>query len=157
MKRFAMSAVVFFVIAGTANAAPRDDLIAADKAFSQLSVDKGSNAAYLAFIAEDARIYGSGGEPPIYGKVEAVKRFQKSGNGDPKLNVLSWEPDNAVVAKDGTLGWTDGHWIFETGPDDMGRRHHITGHYLTTWAKDAKGVWKVEANMATTDPKAEKK
>ena len=157
MGKILLLASALSVIASTALAAPRDDLMAADKAFSQLSVDKGSNTAFLAYMADNAHVFGTGNEPPMYSKAEAAKRFQTSGNGDPKLNVLSWEPDTAEVSKDGTQGWTDGHWIFESGPDDMGRRHHITGHYLTVWAKDAKGTWKFVADMGTTDPQPAKK
>jgi ketosteroid isomerase-like protein len=137
-------------------AGPKDDLIAADKAFSQLSVKEGSSAAFLAYIADDGRIYGTGNQPPIIGKVAATARFTdpKNGNGDPRLNVLSWEPDG--VGASGDLGWTDGHWVFETGPDDAGRRHHVTGHYLTVWKKNAAGAWKVQADMGTTDPQPAK-
>ena len=152
-------AVAFAVIPiGAAHASPRDDVMAADRAFSRLSVEKGSNAAFLAYVADDGRIFGTGNETPIIGKAEAIKRFSdpKSGNGDPRLNVLSWEPDGAGVSTDGGLGWTDGHWVFETGPDDAGRRHHVTGHYLTVWVKNAKGAWKVQADMGTTDPKPAK-
>jgi ketosteroid isomerase-like protein len=147
-----MAAALLALMPVAAFAGPKDDLIAADKAFSRLSVDKGSNAAFLAYIADDGRIYGTGNEPPIIGKAEATVRFTdpKSGNGDPKLNVLSWEPDGVGVS--GDLGWTDGHWVFESGPDGAGRRHHITGHYLTVWKKDAHGAWKVQADMGTTDP-----
>jgi ketosteroid isomerase-like protein len=152
MRKIVLIATAFAVIASTAIAGPREDLLSADRAFSQLSVDKGSNAANLAFMADDVRLYGTGNQNPIFGKPEAIKRFQTSGNGDPKLNVLSWDPDGSGVAKDGTLGWTDSHWVFETGPDDYGRRHHLTGHYLTVWTKDAKGAWKVQSNMATSDP-----
>ena len=140
-----------------AHAGAKEDLMATDQAFSRLSVDKGSNAAFLAYLADDGRIFGTGNELPILGKAEAVKRFATSGNGDPRLNVLSWEPDAAGVSSDGKLGWTDGHWVFETGPDDYGRRHQATGHYLTVWVKDAAGAWKVQADMGTTDPTPEKK
>jgi ketosteroid isomerase-like protein len=150
---------VIVLLATAAHAGPKDDLAAADRAFSQLSVNKGSNAAFLAYLTDDGRIFGTGNEQPILGKAEAIKRFSdpKSGNGNPRLNVLNWEPDGVGVSKDGALGWTDGHWIFETGPDDMGRRHHLTGHYLTVWVKDAKGAWKVLADMGTNDPRPEKK
>jgi len=151
-----MKTLVAFALAASVSAAyasPREELLAVDRAFSLLSVDKGSNAAFLAYLADDGRLFGSGNQPPIIGKAEATKRFAESGNGDPRLNVLSWEPEDAGVSRDGLLGWTDGHWIFETGPDDLGRRHHVTGHYLTVWSKDAKGAWKVEADMGTTDPK----
>jgi ketosteroid isomerase-like protein len=134
------------VLAGT-----KDDIIATDKAFSELSIAQGSNAAFLAYMTDDARIFGTGNEPPIFGKAEAVKRFQTSGNGDPKLNVLSWVPDNAEVSGDGTIGYSDGHWLFEGAPDAKGNRLHLTGHYVTVWRKAGSG-WKVIADIGATDP-----
>jgi ketosteroid isomerase-like protein len=159
MNKRASMAIAVLLFANAAHAGPKEDILAADRAFSQLSVDKGSNAAFLAYVADDGRIFGTGNEMPIIGKAEAAKRFTdpKEGNGDPRVNVLSWEPDAAGVSRDGALGWSDGHWIFESGPDAMGRRHHITGHYLTVWVKDGKGAWKVQADMGTTDPQPEKK
>jgi len=151
-----MKHLIAFALAASVSAAhadPRAELLASDRAFSLLSVDKGSNAAFLAFMTDDGKLFGTGNQPPIIGKAEAARRFAQNGNGDPRLNVLSWEPDDAGVSRDGLFGWTDGHWIFETGPDDLGRRHHTTGHYLTVWTKDAKGAWKVAADMGTTDPK----
>jgi ketosteroid isomerase-like protein len=132
---------------------PAEDVLAADRAFSHLSVAKGSNAAFLAYLADDGRLFGTGNELPIIGKQAAAQRFATSGNGDPRLNVLSWEPDAVGVSRDGALAWTDGHWIFAMGPDDAGRRHYMTGHYLTVWKKDASGAWKVQADMGTTDTK----
>jgi ketosteroid isomerase-like protein len=136
---------------GAAEAGPKEDLLAADQAFSRLSVEKGSNAAFLAYLADDGRIFGTGSEPPIHGKAEATKRFETSGNGDPKTNVLSWVPDYATVSTDGTLGYTDGHWLF-AGIDAKGGAIHLTGHYVTVWKKDATGAWKVQADMGTTAP-----
>ena len=138
--------VLALAIATPALAAPADDILAADKAFSALSVAKGSNAAFLAYIAEDARIFGTGEEPPILGKDAAVKSFAASGNGDPKANVLSWVPDHVEASKDGTLGYSDGHWLF------AGSKIRLTGHYVTMWRKEG-GAWKVIADMGTTDPK----
>ena len=133
-------------VAAPALAGPKDDLLAADKAFSALAVAQGSNAAFLATMADDGRIYGSGTEAPIFGKAAAAERFKTSGNGDPKVNVLSWAPDNAEVSADGTLGFTDGHWQFAAPA------LHLTGHYVTTW-RNVGGQWKVAADIATTDPK----
>jgi hypothetical protein len=66
----------------------KSDLLAADQAFSALSVAKGSNAAYL---ADDGHVFGTGNQAPIFGKAEAAKRFADptKGNGDPKTNVLN--------------------------------------------------------------------
>jgi ketosteroid isomerase-like protein len=158
MMKHMMFAAVIALVPSVALADAKADLIAADKAFSQLSVKEGSSAAFLAYIADDGRIYGTGNQLPIIGKEAATARFTdpKNGNGDPKLNVLSWEPEGAGVSSDGRLGWTDGHWVFDNGPNDAGRRHHITGHYLTVWKKDAAGTWKVQADMGTTDPQPAK-
>jgi ketosteroid isomerase-like protein len=140
------------VTGSTAMAAPKDELIAADKAFSDLSAAKGSNTAFLAYMADDARIFGTGNEPPIHGKAEATERFKASGNGDPKTNILRWEPDYASACADGTQGFTDGRWTF-----DGGGKIHLAGHYLTVWTKDGSGAWKFVADMGTTDPQPERK
>jgi len=142
-------------IALPALAGGKDDIISTDKAFSDLSVAKGSNAAFVAYMADDARIFGTGSEPPIFGKAGAAKRFQTSGNGDPRLNILSWVPDNAEVSGDGTMGYSDGHWLFEGSPDPKGSRLHLTGHYVTVWRKTGAG-WKFIADIGTTDPKPAK-
>jgi hypothetical protein len=144
MKRLLMC--LCLVLATPALAGPKEDIAAADKAFSALSVAKGSNVAFLATLADDGRLFGTGNEPPIFGKAAAAQRFTKSGNGDPKFNVLSWVPDNVEVSKDGTLGYSDGHWRFAAP------KLRLTGHYVTVW-RNIGGVWKVIADMATTDPK----
>jgi ketosteroid isomerase-like protein len=148
-----IAACLIALVPVAAHAGAKEDVIAADTAFSKLSVEKGSNVAFLAYIADDGRIYGTGNEPPIFGKATATARFTdpKSGNGDPKLNVLSWVVDYADVSADGTLGTTDGHWLFE-GHDAKGGDIHLTGHYLTVWRKSSAGVWKVLSDMGTTDP-----
>lgn len=144
LKRLLVCACLF---ATSVLAGAKEDIAAADKAFSALSVAKGSNAAFLAYLADDGRLFGTGNEAPIYGKAEATKRFAdpKSGNGDPKANVLSWVPDHVDVSKDGTLGYSDGHWLFTTP------KLKLTGRYMTVWRKES-GQWKVIADMGTTDP-----
>jgi ketosteroid isomerase-like protein len=150
MKGLYLTVAAIF-LAGVALAGPKGDLVASDKAFSAQSAAQGSNAAFLAYMAEDGRIFGTGNEAPIYGKAEAARRFAdpKAGNGDPKLNLLTWTPDNAEVS--GSLGYTDGHWLF-TGHDAKGAGLRLTGRYVTVWRKEASG-WKVIADMGTNDPK----
>ena len=145
MSRFLVPFALALLAPIAAQAGAAEDIVVADKAFSALSVQKGSNAAFLATMADDARVFGTGNEPPIFGKAEAIKRFAKSGNGDPKTNVLSWVPDHAEASKDGTAGYSDGHWLF------VGGKVRLSGHYVTVWRKDG-GAWKVIADMGTTDP-----
>jgi ketosteroid isomerase-like protein len=145
MSRFLVPFALALLAPIAAQAGAAEGIVAADKAFSALSVQKGSNAAFLAYMTDDARVFGTGNEPPILSKAEATKRFAKSGNGDPKTNVLSWVPDHAEASKDGTAGYSDGHWLF------VSDKVRLTGHYMTVWRKDG-GAWKVIADMGTTDP-----
>lgn len=154
MRSIFLAAAAIALLPVLAHAGAKDDVIATDKAFSELSVAKGSNTAFLIYMADDARIFGTGNEPSIHGKAEAAKRFRISGNGDPKLNVLSWVPDYAEVSRDGTLGYSDGHWLFEGG-DGKGGRLHLTGHYVTVW-RNVGAKWKVVSDIGTTDPKPTK-
>jgi ketosteroid isomerase-like protein len=139
------------LLSAAASAGPKEDLLAADKAFSELSVAKGSNAAFVFYLAEDGRLFGIGGEPPIYGKAAATKRYAERDRGDPAANVLSWSPEHADLSEDGTAGWTDGAWTFVGVPDAKGERATASGHYLTVWKKNTHGQWKVAADMGTKD------
>jgi ketosteroid isomerase-like protein len=153
MKTIFAGLVTTTLLALRVAADPTSDLAAADRAFSALSVAKGSNAAFLACLADDGRVFGTGNQVPLYGKTEAAKRFSdpKNGNGDPRTNVLSWVPDKTEVSKDGTFGYTDGRWLFEDAPDAKGKRLRLTGRYVTVW-RNIGGVWKVAADMGATDP-----
>jgi ketosteroid isomerase-like protein len=60
---------------------------------------------------------------------------------------MRWEPAGAGVSGDGNMGWTDGRW------EVVARGAAVaSGHYLTVWTKDRRGVWKVQANMSTPGP-----
>jgi ketosteroid isomerase-like protein len=142
--RLAAAALALLLAAGAAKpASPVDQLLAADRAFSRLSVEKGQPYAFLAYIANDGRLYGNGSEAPVYGKAQAFRRLVRRAPG-----TLSWEPETARVSADGRMGWTAGHWLF-TAPRSKIRR---TGHYLTVWVKAGRNGWKVQADMGTSDP-----
>ena len=149
MFRCVMGAVIiaWAMFPAAARAGATDGLMAADRSFSALSVAKGSNAAYLAVIATNARLFGNGSQPPIFGKVAAGKRF--AAIASTRHSVLSWVPEHASVSADGTLGYTDGTWLFTSTL--KGRHLEFRGHYLRVWRRVA-GHWKVLADMGTTDP-----
>jgi ketosteroid isomerase-like protein len=122
---------------------PESQLLAADRAFSQLSVEKGQPYALFATTANDGRLYGNGSAAPVYGKAQAFRRLTRRDPG-----TMRWKPETARVSGDGRMGWTAGTWIF-TGP---GATPKTTGNYLTVWVKDRRGAWKVQADMGTSDP-----
>lgn len=61
---------------------------------------------------------------------------------------LSWEPDLAKASHDGQMGWTSGRYVTR-GPDGeiAGK-----GRYLTLWARQADGTWKVDLDTGVPDP-----
>ncbi len=142
-----LAAVVALCIAGTspALASPKDELMAADRAFAQQSVERGYDQAYIANLATDGQTFT--GPAPIKSKADAVARFNdpKRPHADPKVKI-TWMPDTGGVSADGTLGWTEGH-SSHTGPGIS-----TTGHYMTVWVKE-NGTWKVRADIGNTDPK----
>jgi ketosteroid isomerase-like protein len=105
-------------------------------------VRRGQPYAFLATMANDGRLYGNGNDAPVYGKAQAFRRMARRLPG-----TLSWEPETARVSGDGRMGWTSGHWLFIS----RRARQKTTGNYLTVWVKDRRGVWKVQAEMGTSD------
>ena len=141
-----IGAAVLALLLGTAAAkppSPESQLLAADRAFSQLSVQKGQPYAVFATTATDGRLYGNGSEAPVYGKAQAFRRLTRRDPG-----TMSWKPETARVSGDGRMGWTAGSWVFV----GRGSTPKTTGNYLTVWAKDRRGVWTVQADMGTSDP-----
>jgi hypothetical protein len=123
---------------------PVNQLLAADRAYSALSAAKGFAYAFLATAATDGRHYGNGSAPPVYGKAQAFRRLAT--RRDP--GAMRWQPETARVSGDGRMGWTAGSWVFVA----RGSNAKSTGNYLTVWVKDRRGVWKVQADMGTSDP-----
>ena len=119
--------------------------MAVDRAFARMSLEKGYDEAYLAFLAADGQTFT--GPAPIRNRADAVSRYAdpKQPHHDPRIKI-TWVPDTGGVSADGTLGWTEGH-SSHTGPGVS-----TTGHYMTVWVKE-NGSWKVRADMGSADPK----
>jgi hypothetical protein len=128
-----------------AMAGAKEDLLVIDRAFARMSLEKGYDQAYIANLAQDGQTFT--GANPIKNKADAVRRFNdpKAPHSDPRIKI-SWVPDTGGVSADGTLGWTEGHFS-RVGPEVS-----ATGHYMTVWVRE-NGVWKVRADIGSTDPK----
>jgi hypothetical protein len=139
-------ALTIIIAAATcAFAGPKDDLLAVDRAFAKMSLEKGYDQAYIANLATDGQTFT--GAAPIRNKADAVARLAdpKAHHSDPAVKI-TWVPDTGGVSADGTLGWTEGH------SSHTGHGVSTTGHYMTVWVKE-NGVWKVRADMGSADPK----
>jgi ketosteroid isomerase-like protein len=110
-----------------------NDLFQTDLAFSQLSEQKGRNAAFIAYADENATMLRPF-SMPINGKDSIVKLF---GAHPDSVYTLSWKPTRANVARSGELGFTYGTYslsIKNTGKEE--------GTYCTVWKKDKNHSWK---------------
>lgn len=137
--RFAafLSAAMAVATAAAADT-PLDTLVAAERAFSALSVEKGMKESFLANLAPDAVVFGPG---PVNG----VKVWRARTN---PAATLIWAPDYAEISGAGDLGVTSGPWEFRPAPE----RNQPTayGHFNTVWRRDKEGVWKVAADIGVS-------
>src|ERR1700690_728978 len=108
MRSLLIVAVVLSVVASNALAGPKEEMIAADRAFSEMSVKQGAHAAFLAFMADDVRLFDVD-HPPILGKAAAAAYYaavEKKNPTGEKNSSLEWTPIEVEASDDGSLGWT---------------------------------------------------
>ena len=149
--RFAL-ALVCTLACADAFAGPKDDMIAADRAFSDLSVKSGAHAAFLAYMADDVRLF-DGEHPPLIGKAAAAAYYadvEKKNPGGEKASTLQWTPLEADASPDGVLGYTRGTWIFSSTKKD-GSALRVTGYYVTEWKRQADGTYKFVLDIGGAD------
>jgi ketosteroid isomerase-like protein len=128
-------------------AAEEASLLAADRAFNEATAADRVEG-WVRFFAEDGAMFPQG-RPPIRGH-EAIRNLM-----GPVFEIeafsLTWEPLEAEVSADGSLGYT--HGTFESRyPGPAGEVSVTTGKYLTVWRKQADGSWKVAADIGNDDP-----
>src|SRR4051794_14442381 len=111
--------------------APEEELVRVDKAFSEMSRQKGMKAAFLAYI-DDRGVLLRKNSYPLIGQQakDLVKKMNDSSFS------LTWEPSFASVAQSGELGYTYG--IYTSKLKDTAAQ----GTYVTIWKKQKDGSWK---------------
>lgn len=115
-------------------------LIAAEKAFAAQSEQRGMKAAFLANLAEDAVLFRP---RPVPGRAWTAEQPEPPG-------TLAWRPSFAAVARTGDLGYTTGPYEFRL----QDKTNH--GHFVSLWARDQGGRWKVVLDAGTPHPRPEK-
>ena len=145
-------AAALLLCSGAALAGPKEEMMAADRAFSPLSVKSGAHAAFLAFMADDVRLF-DGDHPPILGKDAAAAYYadvEKKNPGGEKSSTLEWTPAEADASPDGVLGFTRGTWIY-TGTKKDGSKLKVGGYYVTEWKRQADGKYKFVLDIGGAD------
>ena len=119
------------------------ELIKTDQDFSQMCIDKGRKAAFLAYAA-DSVIMMRQGMLPLFGIVELRKQLETAKDDAFQLR---WVP--IVAEASGNLGYTFGKWELRfTGKDTV-----QYGTYVTIWKKFPGGKWKYVLDGGNDTPK----
>jgi hypothetical protein len=111
----------------------KGDLLKTDLAFSQLSEDKGRNAAFLQYADSSATMLREFSAPTT--GVDAIAKLLSQ--YPDSATKLTWLPISSDVARSGELGYTYGTYIIETKNQD-----HFGGTYCTVWKRTKAHNWK---------------
>src|SRR5206468_6415838 len=110
-----------------------------DGEYSSLSVAKGMPAASVEYFAEHGVACAPG---PCEGKKCWAGRTNFPG-------TLIWQPIFAFAAGAADLGYTTGIWELKKGNEPLSLAF---GHYVTVWARQRNGQWKIALDVATENP-----
>jgi ketosteroid isomerase-like protein len=126
----------------------RDALLRTDREWSAVASKGEDLERIVSFWAEDATVTPPG-EPPIVGKAD-IRQFVRQSLATPGFHI-QWEPAQAAVSADGSLGYTTGT-NSTTFPGEGGKLVTVTGRYATVWERDASGEWKCVVDIWNTGP-----
>jgi ketosteroid isomerase-like protein len=111
--------------------ASADEILNADKAFSDMSRQLGMKKAFLEYI-DDEGILLRPNHKPIVG-ADAIDFLSLVND---TAYTLTWKPSAAQIAKSGELGFSYG--IYELKTKDT----TLNGTYVSIWKKERNGSWK---------------
>ena len=118
-------------------AVARVELMRIEREFSAMSESRGAARAFESYGAEAGRLHRNG-VMPVEGAA-AVRSYLSQ-----KVAKYSWQPEHAGVAASGDLGYSYGSyelaWARRAGANER-------GYYARVWKRDAKGRWKVVADI----------
>ena len=107
-----------------------------DIEFSNLSLEKGMNFAFLSYAAHDGVLLRPNSYP-----IEGIDKIKESlGDSDTSF-TLTWSPLYAAVSESLELGYTYGIYELTIKGKEANPQVH-KGTYLTIWKKDKYGNWK---------------
>ena len=108
-------------------------LMQADKAFSDMSVDKGMKAAFIEFIDSNGVLLKPN-HLPIVGANAIDYLIQENDTA----YTLNWQPQNAFVSRSADLGYTYG--VYALHPKKIDTIFY--GTYVSIWKRQSDGKWK---------------
>src|SRR6266699_3564863 len=110
-----------------------------DGEYSNVSVAKGMPAASVEYFAEDGVAFAPAA---VNGKKYWAGRTNFPG-------TIIWQPIFAFAAGAADLGYTTGIWELKKDNEPLSLAF---GHYVTVWAKQRNGQWKIALDVGTENP-----
>jgi ketosteroid isomerase-like protein len=110
-----------------------------DGEYSDLSIAKGMPAASVEYFAEDGIAFAPSA---VNGKKYWAGRTDFPG-------LLIWQPIFAFAAGAADLGYTTGIWELKKRNEPLSPGF---GQYVTVWAKQPKGRWKIALDVGSENP-----
>lgn len=126
------------------------NMVATERAFSALSVERGMREAFLHFLADDGVVF----QPLAVNGKEAWRARAAS------PATLIWEPSHGEMASAGDLGWSSGPWEYRPPSDSTGApppaNRIAHGHFISVWARQPDEQWRVVLDMGISHPPPER-
>jgi ketosteroid isomerase-like protein len=115
-------------------------MVESERKFYQTGQEKGTRAAFLAFLADDAIVFRPG---PVNGKEAWGKR--------PETGLdLIWEPTFAAIARSADFGYTTGPAKWRANKKE--EKFLGYGQFVSIWKKQKDGSWKVALDCGIENP-----
>lgn len=115
-------------------------MVEAEKKFYETGQEKGTRAAFLAFLAEDGIVFRPG---PLNGKEVWGKREETGFD-------LVWEPTFAAIARSADFGYDTGPAKWRANKKEEKFSGH--GQFISIWKKQKDGSWKVALDVGIENP-----
>ena len=139
--------IFVFVLAVTIGGFAQTDLqkvVDAEHSFASLAAEKGTKAAFLANMSDDALVF-------LPEKTNAKTFWSARAESN---SLLSWQPNYADVSSNGILGYTTGNSEYRPkGKDDAPTAF---GEFITIWVRQPNGIYKFVVDIGVSHPKPEK-
>lgn len=144
MKAVTLFCAVLIFVASAFAQTDLQKLIETEHSFAALAAEKGTKAAFLGFLADDAVVF-------LPERTNA-KTFWSARGESPSL--LSWAPNYADVSANGIIGYTTGNWEYRAkGKEDA---PSAFGDFITIWLRQPNGKYKFVVDIGVGHEKPEK-
>jgi ketosteroid isomerase-like protein len=118
-------------------------IVDAEHAFAQRAAEVGTPPAFVEFMTDDAWAFVP----------EATKAKPFWSARKPTASLLSWAPNFADAAADGSFGYTTGNWEFRA---KKGEEPGAFGDFNTIWLRQPDGGYKWLIDIGVGHPKPQK-